>query len=385
MIIKLNLGAGANVLHLRTELRAEAGADNEPRWNKLFPIGVVRYRGDFPTADGGIRFDRAFLQRMVDNWVRAGRPHQHVNYDHEFGIAAGWIEDLELRDDGLWALIRWTSKARGHILADEYRFLSPEFSVDGLDKATGGSQGPTLHGCALLNDPYLEELPRVAAANTPTAAKAAGATKMDKAKLIAILGLAATATDDEVYAALEARKKEAVEALASLKEKETLLADAVKQVTEFKAKAETVDLSNNAATKLAADLKAANDKVVELSKTVAEMQTKEKDAAIETYLTELVKAGKLTPAMREGVKAHALAMGLDAVKKLWDNAPVAVDLKERGIGGEGTESTPEGAHKKLRAIADDLAKEHKLSRSDAMIRAMEKNPELARQSRVAKS
>lgn len=191
-----------------------------------------------------------------------------------------------------------------------------------------------------------------------------------KAKLISMLALAATATDEDVEKALETRQ-------TKFGELETQLADARKEVTELKAKTEKLNLSESAVTKLASDLQASNAKVVELTNKVSAMEAKEKDSAIDAYLTDAVKAGRLPPAMREGVKAQALAMGLESVKQLWDKAPVTVPLGERGIRGSDSED-PQSALTKLRAAAEELAKKHGISLADAKIRAMELNPELAR-------
>jgi phage I-like protein len=361
-VTTIKLASGAPI-HLRGDgQKASAGEDAKPQWNKLFPVGIERFRGDFPD---GIRFDRAFLQAMVDNWNRAGRPHQHVNYDHSSGVAAGWIEDLELRDDGLYALIRWTSKARGHIQADEYRFLSPEFSTDGLDKASGGSQGPTLYGCALLNDPYLEELPRVAASNTQpqTAAKAAGATKMDKAKLIAILGLSANATDEDIEKAL--------------KEQSVQLSETRKQLATLTEKTEKLELSSQGSVKLAAELKELREQNVSLASKVTAMEAEKKTAEIDSYVTALVKDGKLTPAQVDGQKK--LARGdFASFKEAWDKAPVVVKLGERGITGEATQTTPAEAKEKLTALTESIRKEKGISLSQAREMAITQQPELAK-------
>ena len=137
-----------------------------PKWNKLFPSDTTRFRSDFP--GGRIDFTPEFLASMVANWQRVGSPGLPVDYSHdEKGLASGWIEALDLRDDGLYAAIRWTDAARDAIQADELRYLSPTFAVDGDDSSTGASQGPTLYGAALLNTPFLQDLPRVAASAFP--------------------------------------------------------------------------------------------------------------------------------------------------------------------------------------------------------------------------
>ena len=39
--------------------------------------------------------------------------------------AAGWIKELQLREDGIWGRVEWTATASEMIAAKEYRYLSP--------------------------------------------------------------------------------------------------------------------------------------------------------------------------------------------------------------------------------------------------------------------
>ena len=147
------------------------------------PLGKTKFRGDF----GAITFDYAFASRMVENFQRDKA--NYLGSDDGFGLpitfshvgpslpsnekrvedlrAAGWIQDVQLRRDGIYVLTKWVQEAKQRIGADEFRFLSPEFVLNDTDINTGQKQGPTLLGAALLNDPFLKEMPRVAAASTP--------------------------------------------------------------------------------------------------------------------------------------------------------------------------------------------------------------------------
>lgn len=89
-----------------------------------------------------------------------------IDYDHlsdepqkpEDGKAAGWVEDLMIRDDGqtLWCRPKWTRRAAEMIANGEYRFVSPFFLTDYLDKQSGKKIGPTLKAVAITNRPFLE-------------------------------------------------------------------------------------------------------------------------------------------------------------------------------------------------------------------------------------
>lgn len=97
------------------------------QWVQLLPAG--RFQG----RDG-----RSFV---LDNpqavlAEAAKRGDLPIDYEHQMDDpaarpatgevrAAGWIKQLEARDDGIWGLVEWTEKARNMIEAREYRYLSP--------------------------------------------------------------------------------------------------------------------------------------------------------------------------------------------------------------------------------------------------------------------
>ncbi len=65
--------------------------------------------------------------------------------------AAGWVDQLEVRDGALWGHVDWTPKAAQQIQAREYRYLSPVFTYrkDTL-------QVVALTSVALTNQPNLD-------------------------------------------------------------------------------------------------------------------------------------------------------------------------------------------------------------------------------------
>ncbi len=107
------------------------------------------------------------LQMMAKNFRAATTP---IDYDHLSndpqrpgdGIAAGWLQRVELRDRGntLWGLVDWTPDAAKHIADGEYRFISPSFMKDARD-AFGNELGTKLIAAALTNMPFLPEMAAV--------------------------------------------------------------------------------------------------------------------------------------------------------------------------------------------------------------------------------
>lgn len=336
-----------HILKLDAALRVErpavdaAGAPTaEPRWNKVLPYGTF-HRPDFP--GGTWTIDRKAAEQVVANWVEEDRPERPVDYHHKGSSdaagtpdekrAAGWIQDLQVRDDGLYALIAWTPRARAFIAADEYRYLSPYVHLRALSKKTGKPVGWRLTAVGLLNDPYFTDLPRVAAADgaVPPADEANGGA-MDKAQLLALLGLPADASDEDIKKKTEALK--ASEAAAKEVEKLKASEKAAKdEVTSLKAK-ETEAVSKLSVTEQAT-LKL-TERVTAVEQENAELKLNARKAEVVAFCEDLVKAGKLTPAMRPDVEALGIASGLERIK-FFAKASAVVPVGEKGVAGAPTE------------------------------------------------
>ena len=111
---------------------------------------------------------------------------------------------------GLFAQVTWTDRARAHIAANEYRYISPVILFDAKGQVTG------LHNAALVSTPAILGMDAVTAALAAAAVPTQGTTlprhpttdpqesRMDLAILITMLGLAATAGVPDVTAALQA-------------------------------------------------------------------------------------------------------------------------------------------------------------------------------------
>lgn len=98
-----------------------------PEWIMLFPAGRLvvgrdkrKYTVDDPEAV--VAATKSLLPLPVD-------------YEHDYERrkpgddtpAAGWIEELAVRDGAIWGRVVWTPKAAAAIAGREYRFISPGF------------------------------------------------------------------------------------------------------------------------------------------------------------------------------------------------------------------------------------------------------------------
>jgi phage I-like protein len=125
-------------------------ADDVSEWVHLIPAGTFRGRD----GRGPYRLD---VQAVLDAF-RAHGADLPVDYEHQSLSAgdkagpvpaAGWIQDLEARDDGLWARVSWTPTARQLLAAKEYRYLSPVFRHDKQGRVVA------LEGAGLTHMPNL--------------------------------------------------------------------------------------------------------------------------------------------------------------------------------------------------------------------------------------
>jgi hypothetical protein len=138
-------------------------AEDRPTWVHAFPFGTYTH-----PAHGELVFTRERLQRLADGVNRGVRGiSPALDFDHredraKGGKAAGWIEQAEVRADGLWLAVAFTDEARAEVRAGAWRYLSPEFG-EWTNPQTGVHHADVLMGAALTNRPFLRDLAPVAA------------------------------------------------------------------------------------------------------------------------------------------------------------------------------------------------------------------------------
>ena len=104
---------------------------------------------------------KAFTEfKAAPNWpgVLIDFDHQSLDIDKPT-VAAGWIADLQKRDSGLWAQVRWSDIGRQSIEGGRYRFISPVWRSSDCKKLDGDRIRPMkLMNCAVTNDPNIRGL-----------------------------------------------------------------------------------------------------------------------------------------------------------------------------------------------------------------------------------
>jgi len=247
-----------------------------PAWIRLMPTGDVGYPGKnfrLDDAEAVIAESRKELATMV------------VDFDHQTDLvmktgaaapAAGWIVDLEAREDGfVWARVEWTEAGRAALAARSYRFLSPVFDV-------AGDRVRRILRAGLTNNPAFGARLQIASDRGHL-----GDTDVtDTTPVAAALGLAEDASAETILARAAAITEEAAGVRRALGLAEDVDAAQVLAAIARRPAAEEY-------TQVAGRLQALED----------ERRREKATAAVDAA----VKAGKVTPAQKEWATTYALA------------------------------------------------------------------------------
>lgn len=145
-----------DTIDIATPLRVADKPDaNRRQWVHILPSGIVQTvdkRGPYQVPDPAAIIRKSFAEAKATNGVIS------VDYDHSIDLAApkgqpapaaGWISQMQVKSDGIWALVEWTPKALQKVVDREYRFISPVFT-SGASKTV-----ERILRVSLTNDPNL--------------------------------------------------------------------------------------------------------------------------------------------------------------------------------------------------------------------------------------
>lgn len=296
---------------------------------QLFPCGTFAACDGRPASMHGVtakawRINTHDAAALIDAWQQQETPLV-VDYEHQTqraaengqpAPAAGWIKSLEWEEGrGLFASVEWTERARAHIQAGEYRYISPVFS---FDKHSGAVM--RLVCAALTNHPALDGMDTARAATEEQK-------RMNKELLEALrafFGLAATADEDALCAALKAQSEGATlnallaakdTEIASLKKAEpdpahyvpmALLTAEQEKTTLLRAKVSALESGKTADT-LNAEIQAAlaDGRLPKSCESWAKSLAQTSPDSLHTYLKSAVSVAALTAMQTKGKEPEA--------------------------------------------------------------------------------
>lgn len=306
-----------------------------PEWILLVPAGQVT------SAHGDFLCDDAAMQTVIAAFTSLERD-MVVDYEHqtltgEEAPAAGWLDTLDARADGLWAHVAWTERGRQYVASKEYRYLSPVIWVRDSDRRV-----IELHSVALTNDPAIHGM-RPLVAKRHTIEEEDG---MDVKKLLAALGLDEDASEAQAIEAAEALvlTRAGVVTVLALKAdaKPTEVEARVKELVEFQTGAvELLELEDDpspaAARGALLALKNPAGQVAAADYVALKSRMDKRDA--DDLVAAALKAGKVTPATQGWAEQYALQdpAGFKAfVAKAPQVVPLGTEVPpETGGGGGG--------------------------------------------------
>jgi len=202
--------------------------------------------------------------------------------------AAGWIKELQVREGGaIWGRVEWTPKGSKSVANKEYRYISPVFRYE-IDSR----RIFRLTSCGLTNQPNLF-------LNALNSAHQQEDTTMELAKLLAELGLPATATFLDALNRISQIKADHATALNQAQNP---------PLDKFVPRGD-YDTALNRASAAENDLKKIRDTQLE--------------TAINSEIDQALKDGKITPATKEYHVAQCRAEGgLERFKEFVKASPV---------------------------------------------------------------
>jgi len=274
-----------------------------------------------------------------------------IDYEHQTLLsesngqpapAAGWVDprSLEWRDDGLYGAVSWTERARTMIEGGEYRYLSPVFPYD----AETGAVLDLLH-LSLTNNPAISDGDAVLAAarRASAAPQHEEAPTVDRSKLIALLGLVADATDEQIETGLAALKAQADTAKTLRQALDVGEGDdAAAAVAALKAQAQS-----KASTPATPDMSQYVPKAVydEAAQQLAALKAGGDSAELDRLIEEGLQDGRIPG---QATADWLRSQGLAACKAHLEGAPSIAALKGTQTGGK----PPEGDDKAKGALSD---------------------------------
>lgn len=292
---------------------------------QILPFGLVisQTYGPFLNDDQAMQETIGAFSVKVNDLV--------IDYEHqtlygEVAPAAGWIKELINKgQEGLWARVEWTEKAKQMVEGKEYRYLSPVVWVRASD-----GRAIEIHSAALTNTPAIDGMIPIINSTTnkpfawvptehlrtedPTKHKGADTLK-NLVALKAKLGLPETATEEQILAAVDALA-ESGKTIVANKDVLTLL-DLGESATLDETKGKIIALKNPAGY-------VSREEYNNLKK---RLDDKDRDDLVQLA----INSGKITPAQKAWAEETALKDPA-GFRAFINSAPVVVPLDQLNLG-----------------------------------------------------
>ncbi len=321
------------------------------KWVQILKIGEYKH-----PKYGTFKITADVLKALAESFRNNVRKIKSAfNYSHETSpahgtIAAGWINDVDVRGSEFWVSVDWTPKAFEAINDKEFLYTSAEFFTEYEDAETGKVTKWVLKGAALTNTPFIKGMNAIAASELLT---------NEEKKPMKLSEITVDLLENHSIDFLKIRAD--VEKFAEMQPQFVVL-------TEENKTLKTKAIADTAALKLLGDKVTASDKATA-------------DVKFATLVKDGMADGKITKVFAEGqfVEMHE-KMGFEACETYIKNAEKVIDTGDNkgGEGGVKVDNTSKDADAQLNELAEALmAKDKELEFGDAVNQVLEANPKLA--------
>lgn len=267
----------------------EVNQNGLPKEIKLFPLGLVKsQKGDFLVDTESYH---SILNHFKAHGVDIPIDYEHQTLQDVQAPAAGWIKDLSLKTDGVYAAVEWTARAAQYLAGKEYRYLSPVVNVRKSDR-----KALMLHSAALTNTPAIDGMTAIV-----------NSAKHEKSAEILMNGV-----DEEPG-------KQSTESSGEGVEDPNAFINGLRQMLQLPDDASLADIEEH----IAGLLQGRDELKLEVNSLRFEAH---KSKAEEAVLTAL-KTGKIMPFQKDWAFNHAMSH-IDSFKNWVDSAPQVVPMGE---------------------------------------------------------
>lgn len=326
------------------------------------------------------------IHNMAKEFSENNQRDRVIDYEHQTLMsqqngqpapAAGWIKKvIDRGKDGLWAVVEWTAKAADAIRNKEYKYLSPVWAKNQVDKQTGEKIPAKLYNAALTNEPFFDGLKPLIATGMYRDAEIYFAsdqqTPMEEnmneqlmAKLCKLLGIDPKSTPEQIDAA--------VDKAIGIKDDDEKSAPAKQE--EAAAKADILAaLKLDGKSGLVA-VKAAVLNLVQksgdsgtLAAKVTELETKIAKSEVDALIQKYQRDGKIVPATVDAMTAFALKdrQGFEAFMAAQPKVIVLEEVaKGRGPDNFIVDEVSAKVHGQL-GVTSDMIKEYEKHAKEAV-------------------
>lgn len=145
------MGETSSYLVSMETVKFSEGSDKT--WIHALPFGSYKHPL-YGTIDINLEKAQRFAESVIKK-VRGIDPS--INYNHKGGEeAAGWVQNAEVRADGVWLFVEWVKDAALAIKDKKYRYFSAEFAD--WEDSKGQTFKDVIVGGALTNRPFMKNL-----------------------------------------------------------------------------------------------------------------------------------------------------------------------------------------------------------------------------------